>query len=272
MNLLRSSSLVRRWAAMICLVLLVLNALSGCTSATNSPASGNPTAALTATPGSTAGSTPTPVSRTTLPPTAPLTPADTVSLAPILTPTPAPIPVPTPGYGAALALAAACNGTPVPWATPYAGTVHPIVLAIPQPWPQTFTDPWYISDDLGYGGQYDVNIRWYKGTWSGPIQLVGCVDYRPDPVKIGSCGTYKRASDGVTGEVLLYRFSVSVQIVIARTGETLQSDTIYGSTPKCTKSFSSTEGVAPPWVEYGTSPDVDTINAYALSVSTQKVK
>ena len=81
-----------------------------------------PPASAEATPDSTKEATPAPT----------FTAAPTPTVTPRATPTPriTPTPVPTPGVAElAPELAAACDGPPVPWAAPYAGTVHPVVVA-----------------------------------------------------------------------------------------------------------------------------------------------
>ena len=174
---------------------------------------------------------------------------------PVPTPTPEPTPTPTSPVTED-ELAAACKGAPIPDAAKYAGTVHPLVVAT-------------VSGVDTYS--YDINAKWENDLWPGSIQLVLCVD-DAKTVKVGSCGTYKRASDGEVGEIIRYRSTVKVRVVVARTGKDLQYRTLAGSTPACATSLSLFASGSPPWGMHGDDVSDDAINAYATSVSTQKVK
>ena len=121
--------------------------------------------------------------------------------------------------------------------------------------------------DNGY--RYAISNKWYSQTWGSPIQLVACVGARTI-VKIGSCGTYRRKSDGKVGQLIRYKLSITVRIALAKTGKTLQSKTFYGSTPSCTQNVSLPDSHDPPWQEYGSEVDDNAINNYITGVSTQK--
>ena len=175
--------------------------------------------------------------------------------------TPAPTSAATPRV-TAHELRTACQGTPIPEAASYGGTVHPLVVVY------RGDTAWILDNDT-----YDINAKWYGDEWHGPIQLVVC-DGLTQEVEVDSCGTYARQSDGAVGEILRYRNFDVVRVVVARTGKTLQSRTFYGDTPTCAASMSGVENPDsnPPWRISGTDPDTGAINAYAVSVSTQKVK
>lgn len=74
------------------------------------------------------------------------------------------------------------------------------------------------------------------------------------------------------GEIIRYKMTEKIRVVVARTGKDLQYRTVAGSTPKCEASLSIPASGAPPWDFYGDYPSVDAINEYATVVSTQRVK
>ncbi len=153
-------------------------------------------------------------------------------------------------------LLAACEGKPIPHAAKYGGSVHPLVVV----------DAWgEIDPDL-----YDINAKWADDLWPSPIQLVLCVD-DSTTVKVGSCGTYTRRSDGAAGQIIRYRDSVKVRVVVAATGKDTGYKTFAGSTPQCLASVSLPASGPPPWEMYGDDVSSDAINAYATAVS-KKVK
>ena len=171
------------------------------------------------------------------------------------TPTVTPRPVPTEDD-----LVAACYGTPVPGAAPYAGKVHPVVVV-------------YIS---GVFDAYAINKKWLDGKWTSPIQLVVCAPSGDEArVRVGSCGRWTR-TDGVKGELVRYRYKARIRVVVAATGKTLQSKTLLGSVPPCGGSkskYSSLDlSVKPPWKIFGFEVTDKAVNKYATAVSTQKVK
>jgi hypothetical protein len=187
------------------------------------------------------------------------------------TPTPTPVPTPTPEDE----LIAACrHGKPVPWAAPYAGKVHPLVVV--EAW---WGDSWYSdypSDIDVVDSSYAINLKWRTGTWPSPIQLVVC---NPDPektsVRVGSCGrNWKRESDGVIGELVKYQYRSKIRVVVAKTGKTLQSKTLYGTVPPCGGAGASSLDldVRPPWKKYGYEVTAAQVNKYATTVSKQTVK
>ncbi len=176
------------------------------------------------------------------------------------TPTPQPTPKPTPPPEEALV--AACDGTPVSWAAPYAGKVHPLV----------------VVDSEGFSSSYAINKKWRDEKWTSPIQLVVCVpDGTEDSVKVGSCGRWKRQSDGVWGELVQYRYKSTIRVVIAETGKTLQRKALYGSVPPCGNAPEDQYSIPdmnekPPWHLYGVEVTPSQVQKYATEVSTQKVQ
>lgn len=180
------------------------------------------------------------------------------------TPTPGPTPTaaPTPTPDPAIELAAACEGTPVPWAAPYAGKLHPLV----------------VVDIDGIPASYAINKKWRNGTWTSPIQLVVCV---PDPteasVKVGSCGRWQRQSDNVGGELMQYRYRSTIRVVVAKTGKILQKSALYGSVPPCGDAPEDQWSIPdmgddPPWHLFGVEVTPAQIDKYATTVSKQAVK
>ena len=190
------------------------------------------------------------------------TPAPSISRAAPTAHAPTPAPASTPSVTEEQ-LAAACSGRAIPSAAPYAGKVHPLVVI----------DAW-LGDDVDT--VYGINKKLAGGVWASPsIQLVVCVPYDQNTsVKVGSCGRHwKRQSDGVVGELVKQRYKMKIRVVVARTGKTLQTKTLYGSTPTCGGKFSSLDlSVKPPWKGYGSEITVAQINKYATAVSKQAVK
>jgi hypothetical protein len=174
-------------------------------------------------------------------------------------PTAAPTPQPTPAPDTELV--GACYGEPVAWAAPYAGKVHPLVIA----------GPWGKAGVWSWLPDLDINGKWRDGEWASPmIQLVVC----PEPAKPrpgGSCGTYTR-DDGVRGELTRLRDALKVRVVVARTGKTLQSTTLVGPRTTCPASKGVGVGVAPPWTFLAENVTFDQIDEYAAKVSKQPVE
>jgi hypothetical protein len=177
---------------------------------------------------------------------------------------PTPKPKVTPNPITEGALKEVCKGTPVPAADPYGGTVHPLVLVTAMP----AAGMWDLYKTL-----FDIDAKWYDNEWPGPIQLVVCVGYS-QLVKVDSCGTYTRQSDGARGQMIRYKRSSTVRVVVAQTGKDLQSKVFYGPVPACAKTLSNVDNPdgAPPWKISGYDADSGAINAWAVSVSTQVVK
>jgi hypothetical protein len=159
---------------------------------------------------------------------------------------------------------AACKGTPIPHAARYAGTLHPLVVV-----DRYSNGRWAV--DTGPVYHFGVNVMWAQDRWDGPIQLVVCVD-SAEVVKVGSCGTYTRKSDGEVGEIIRYRSTVKARVVVARTGRNLEYRTFAGSTPECSASLELPATGLPPWDLYGDDVTGEPINTYAWSVVEQKVK
>ena len=190
-------------------------------------------------PGSSGWPTAKPTARPTAKPTARPTPA----------PTPEP---PTEGYRGTLAYA--CRGGPVPGAAEYGGTVHPLVV---------------LDRTMRINISLSINAKWRLDEWTGPIQLVLCMD-EPIEVKVGSCGTYTRKSDGQSGRIDRYKMTQKVRVIVAATGKQTGYKTFAGNIPQCSTSLSLPISGDPPWNYYGDDPDSEAINAYAVSVSTKE--
>ena len=107
--------------------------------------------------------------------------------------------------------------------------------------------------------------------WPGPIQLVLCVEPAQHPVRVGTCGTYKRVTDGKVGQVNRFRYAQVVHVVVASTGKTLQSKTLYGKPPACGRKVALTSA-PPPWRIYGGDVPDGAVNTYAAATSRQRVR
>jgi hypothetical protein len=191
---------------------------------------------------STATSSPSPVPPTTAP-----------------TPTAAPTPLPTPAPETELVRV--CYGEPVAWAAPYAGNVHPLVIA----GPHGKAGVWNWLPD------YEINGKWRDGEWASPkIQLIVCPE-PAEPRRGGSCGIYTMVK-GVSGELLRRRDALKVRVVVARTGKTLQTTTLVGPKTKCPASTGMVVGAKPPWAFLGDNVTADQIDKYAEKVSKQPVE
>jgi hypothetical protein len=175
---------------------------------------------------------------------------------PVPTPTPLPTPLPTPTPEQ---LAAACSGHAVASAAKYAGKVHPLVIA---------SKDW--AGSYGIDPASGINKNWRDGKWKSPIQLVVCIG-KEGTKRVGSCGTYT-SDHGVTGKVITLKAKQAIRVVVARTGKTLQSRTLYGPAPSCAKVYSISLGAPPPWPITGRSVTFAQINKYATAVSKQSTK
>jgi hypothetical protein len=186
---------------------------------------------------------------------------ETVVPTPEPTPEPTIEPSPTPVGWSSVSredVAAVCGDTPYPYAAAYAGTIHPLVVVDDE------GDGFYSPAD--WEGAFRINKKWnFNDGWPSPLQLVACVT--DDWVVRDSCGTYKR-SDGVTGKLNRVREVAKVRVIVALTGELLQTKTFYGSTPACAKTQTMRSGDDPPWTIEGDSVDWDAINTYVTAVST----
>ena len=189
-------------------------------------------------------------------PTASPTPFPTASPTPVATASPTPSSTASPlPVATAAELAAACDGSAVPGAARYAGRVHPLVVV----------DSWGTIDADSYG----INTKWAVDAWPGPIQLVLCVEPVQHPVRVGTCGTYKRVNGGKVGQVNRFRYAQVVHVVVASTGKTLQSKTLYGKPPACGRKVALTSA-PPPWRIYGGDVPDGAVNTYAAATSRQK--
>jgi hypothetical protein len=156
-------------------------------------------------------------------------------------------------------LLAACGNTPAPLAAAYSkGRSHPLVVV------DDATSGWRTM------GGYDINSKWTGGLWPTPIELVLCVG--ADKTKsAGSCGLYKRGSDGKIGSVVKTRHTVTVTVIVAQTGKRLQTKVLLGPIPNCDASEMVSSG-NPPWPIYGSLVSTEAINSYAEAVSRQLSK
>jgi hypothetical protein len=197
--------------------------------------------------------------------------------APVPTVRPSPTPTPTPPPTPEDELAAACDGTPVPWAAPYTGKVHPLVVVD--------TDALYriekVTKREAQPGEivskyYPINKKWINGQWTGPmIQLVICDPGDESTVRAGSCGKYTRQSDGRVGKLIRRYWTKKVRVVVAATARTLQTKTVSGTVPKCPGTYSSAFGDLsgkPPWFIEGPEVTDEQISKFASTVSKQPVR
>jgi hypothetical protein len=141
---------------------------------------------------------------------------------------------------------AACAGHGDQLAPAYHGRSHPVAIidtAIPQ-------------QPLGIVGP------------DGPIQLAVCVG-PSSLVKTGSCGLYKRSSDGKIGYVYKYKQARKVAVRAIQNGKALLSATLYGNSASCTSGY-SIDNYPPPWRVSGGPVSDSQINTYAKQVSTMK--
>ena len=148
------------------------------------------------------------------------------------------------------------DGTPVPGAAPYGGKVHPLVVV-------DTNNAW-----LAYDVEINEGFRVGGWPWPTPIQLVVCA--RHDEKVIGSCGLYK-TKDGEVGEVLRSRDKVTFRVVVAETGETLQTKVVSAPAPRCPNKLWAWTPADRGWTL--TNPvSVEQIDKYATAVSKQEVK
>jgi len=149
------------------------------------------------------------------------------------------------------------KGTKIAMATKYAGKVHPLVLVT------NTTSGWSIDS---YGDRYDIDHNWPTGVWVHDLQLVVCVGSQGSK-SAGACkNQYRRNSDGAVGKVTRYRYYLSIKVMVASTGKTLATKSLYGSTPVCGGTISLPSTPAP-WRLYGTQVDDTAVNAYAVSLA-----
>jgi len=146
-------------------------------------------------------------------------------------------------------------GTPVPGAAPYAGKVHPLIV-------MDMNNAW-----LAYDVDINQEFRASGWPWPSPIQLVAC--YRSEDKKAGSCGPYKTEA-GEVGEVIRYRETMTIRVVVAATGKVLQKKALTSATPKCPGAKFWTTGT---WGWTLKNPvTADQISTYITAVSKQQVK
>jgi hypothetical protein len=189
-----------------------------------------------------------------------VTPAPTTSS--VISPSPTVTPSPQPSPSPEEELIGACHGRAVAWAAPYAGRVHPLLIAGPWGIPGAWD---WINPDLG------VNQKWSEGEWTGSmIQLMVCPE-PAEPVADGSCGIY-HSGTGESGQLLRFKEALMIRVVIAQTGETLQSQELLGPGQDCPASRVILGNDPPPWSLLGKSVTLQQIADYAAKVSAQPVE
>lgn len=147
-------------------------------------------------------------------------------------------------------LVAACkDGTPVPGAAPYAGSIHPLLVMDMDQWQLAFVA---VNRDAQ---------RVFGWSWASPLQLVVCVER--EEKRAGSCGRYKSGNE--VHEVTRDLATATIRVIEAATGTTLQQKVLKNAAPKCPKEFWTTTGN---WVLVDVVTD-EQVDAYATSVSTQ---
>ena len=142
-------------------------------------------------------------------------------------------------------------------AAKYTASVHPHPLVFV--W--SLDGTWQYQN-YAIGGTWNTTS---SAAWPSPIQLAVCEGAKTG-VKVGSCGQWKDTGSLVTGQVVRYKYGVTVRVVAARTGKTLSSKTFYGSTISCNGDW-HTDDASPPWRIYGGDPNEDTISNYEASLS-----
>jgi hypothetical protein len=150
------------------------------------------------------------------------------------------------------ALVAACrDGTPVPGAAHYAGSVHPLLVVDMDDW--SMADVPINRDFPGAGA-----LGW---SWPSPIQLVVCAVRQEK--RVDSCGLYKSGKE--LYEVIRKQGRATIRVIEAATGKTLQKKVLTNPAPRCPKRFTTAPGY---WVLVEPVTDKQ-INRYATSVSKQ---
>lgn len=150
-------------------------------------------------------------------------------------------------------LVKACNdGTPVPGAAPYAGSVHPLLVFDMY--------PGHLAGVAINRGS-DRSFGW---SWASPLQLVVCVER--DEKRVGSCGLYKSGDE--VHEVIRKQATATIRVIEAATGTTLQQKVLKNAAPKCPKKFWTSSDY---WVLVDSVTD-EQVDPYAVSVSTQPVE
>jgi hypothetical protein len=162
-----------------------------------------------------------------------------------ITPDPNWTPTPEPFAATPDVLAEICAGHGVAEAPAYSGTSHPIAVV-------DLSDP-SSPEIIGVVGP------------PGDIQGAACAGAMV-PVKTGSCGLYKRSSDGKIGYLYKYRQTRTVSIRIATTGKLLTSKVLSGNSASCNQSF-DIQYSNPPWRVYGGAVTDEAIMTYAASIA-----
>jgi YVTN family beta-propeller protein len=178
-------------------------------------------------------------------------------------PSPTPTPTPTPSAPSDAELEAACpNGTAIAESDPYSGTIHPIGVVYGD-----VSGRWYVYSTFPSRAPINLPYWIHPVLHVGPVQLVICVGF-PTEVKVDSCGSYTRTSDGTVGEVIRYKQTMTVQVIVAATGKNLETNVFYGSIPDCANTVSLPIS-GPPWAIYGGDVDYKAVNSWIDGVSTR---
>jgi hypothetical protein len=213
-------------------VLLVATAIAACSTGTASPVAS---------------------AATTEPTAKPTLSLATASAAIDETPTAAPTkkPTPSPAFDAT-DVGALCvgKGPGIEEADAFSGTEHGVIA-------------------IDYFGADNTSIMGAAGP-AESIQLVLCAS-QPTLVKTGSCGMYKRSSDGKVGYVYKYKQARTLTVYSIKTGKKVTAKTLYGASASCSQSF-DIQFSSPPWKVSGGPVSDQAILDYANVISRMKAK
>lgn len=144
----------------------------------------------------------------------------------------------------------------VPGSAPYAGDAHPMAFLYRS---KDTSDDWEFDIAKSYADSQLENSTIFSPPDSGnpllftdtsQVQLVVVV-VEQSSASAGSCGSYKRQSDGKVGELLRGVDVITVTIRAAVTGRVIATRTFTSSPPSCPQSFTYTVGTDfsgdPPW-------------------------
>jgi hypothetical protein len=122
---------------------------------------------------------------------------------------------------------------------------------------------------IDYFGADNTSIMGAAGP-AESIQLVLCAS-QPTLVKTGSCGQYKRSSDGKVGYVYKYKQARTLTVYSIKTGKKVTAKTLYGASASCSQSF-DIQFSSPPWKVSGGPVSDQAILDYADVISRMKAK
>jgi hypothetical protein len=172
-------------------------------------------------------------------------------------------------------LMAACSGTPIEGAAPYAGAVHPLVV-----YTEPVTGARSEAEHLPSARNdifYDINERanflivrdGRAEAWPGAIQLVVCLRLNKSK-RVGSCGLF-RSMNGAVNEMTRYESSVTLRVVAAETGKVLQRKVLTQPAPKCKKSYTYISTGNGPWWDVK-QVSAKRVNEWATALSSKPAK